>query len=331
MAVTIHDVAKRAGVAVSTVSKYINHGNLQDDVRVRVEQAIKELEYVPNDIARGLKNKKSFAVGVVVPTMKSMFSASIISVMSAELEKKGYSVLFTDCNGEKKRELDKIRFLSQKMVDAFVILPSKLIKDDLIGLSKPVVLFDKFVEDYESDYVGIDNFNAAFEGTNRLIDNGHTDIAVLAGEEGIFTSNERINGYIAALKQAGIPFNKERVIHTDFTFKVAYEKMCDLIKSENLPTAIFTLNDDCTMGAITALNRFGVKIPEDISIIGFDSITMADISNPKIEIVYQPCEEMGIALADCVIRHMTSKGKKSKKIILKHKIYSGDSIKNLKQ
>ncbi|MBQ7408161.1 MAG: LacI family DNA-binding transcriptional regulator, partial [Clostridia bacterium] len=138
MSATIADVAKLAGVAKSTVSKYINNGNLRPSERERVESAIRELNYVPNGLARGLKNLKSFTIGVIIPTLDSSFSAQILSAMEQELQQYSYGVLISDCRGDKDLELKALKFLQQKTVDAYVLLPSAIEAQDLNALKTPV-------------------------------------------------------------------------------------------------------------------------------------------------------------------------------------------------
>lgn len=330
MAATIENVAVRAGVAKSTVSKYMNGGTLRSDVRERVEQAVKELGYVPNDMARGLKNAKSFTVGVLIPTLSSAFSAGILSEMENVLQEHGYGMILCDCKGRRKEELEKLAFLEHKKVDAYVILSSTLSREDIAKIKKPVVLFDKPIEGAERDTILIDNYSAGYAGAEILLKNGHRDIAVLAGgREGVFTSSERVRGCLAAIRDYGENLSSERILHTDFTLSGAYQVVTELLESGKLPTAFFALNDDVTVGLVMALNRAGVSIPNEISVLGFDNLTVAKVSNPTLDIIYQPLDTLGRLIGDTVVERLNGQGGKPRTRVVDYVIYPGASIRTL--
>lgn len=331
MAITIYDVAKRAKVAPSTVSKYMNHGVLRKEVLARVEAAIKELNYSPNMLARGLKVSKSYSVGIIIPTLDSTFSAQIISAIEEVLYDYGYGVVVCDCKGLRSIEIERINFLVSKQVDSFIILPSGIKCSDLKDIKKPVILFDKPIKGYPADLVYVDNYKAGYQGTKVAIDKGHTDIAIIAGGKNVFTSDERVRGYIEALRDHQIEVDEKNIIHTDFTLEDTYHKVLDLLSREKKPTCIFAINSDTTSASLMAINKMKIEMPEEISIVGFDSLTIAQIANPSLNIVYQPLAEIGHEIAKIVIRRLEGDPSPKYEKMLDCIIVKGGSVKELSQ
>ena len=307
MATTIKDVAKYAKLSKTTVSKYINGGNLEPENRIAIMNAIEALDYSPNHIARGFRNSKTFTVGVLIPTLNSMYTTTIITTVESILEKKGYGILVCNCNGQRDNELGKIEFLVNKKIDGLIIMPSTLEASDLIKIKKqkiPLVLLDKPIPDYNADVVLINNADAALRATNYLLDNGHEKIAIICGGRGVYTSDERKRGYCQAFKEKGLLPDPAFIKHGDFTLKNAYNTVIELMSQTPRPTAIFTTNYDTSVGAIIALNKLGVKIPDDISFIGFDDIYLSEIIKPSLTMVSQPMEEIGANAAELLLRRM---------------------------
>lgn len=330
MPVTIYDVAKKAGVAASTVSKYMNHGVLRKDVKQRVEDAIKELNYVPNELARGLKTLKSFTVGIIIPTLDSSFTAQIISAIEKNLQQYGYGVIICDCDGKREIELAKLNFLMHKLVDAYILLPSALTADDLKILDKTVILFDKPIENFETDTILIDNAQAGYTATKYLLERGHRDIAILLGGKGVYTSDLRYQGFLNAFREYGLEPNPDFVIHTDYTVNNAYDLTLNLMHRKKCPTAIFTTNSSVTMGCVMALNYLHLSIPDEISVIGFDNLIMAKISNPSLTIINQPLDEIGNKIAEILLSRI--KGNKTAPIteVMDFDLIEGSSVKRLR-
>ena len=329
MPITIYDVAKRAGVAASTVSKYMNHGVLRKDVKKRVEEAIRELNYVPNELARGLKTLKSFTVGIVIPTLDSSFTAQIISSIEKNLQPYGYGVIICDCDGQRELELDRLNFLNHKLVDAYILLPSALTAKDLHNLGKTVILFDKPIEDFVCDSVLIDNEQAGYTATKYLLEHGHRDIAVLLGGEGVYTSDLRYQGFLKALKEYDLEPNPDFIVHTDYTVNNSYDKTLALIHGDKRPTAIFTTNSSTTMGCVMALNYLHLSIPEEISVIGFDNLIMAKITNPSLTIINQPLSAIGQKIAELLLSRIKGNTDKPTTAIMDFNLIEGSSVKDI--
>jgi DNA-binding LacI/PurR family transcriptional regulator len=329
MPVTIYDVAKRAGVAASTVSKYMNHGVLRKDVKKRVEEAIQALNYVPNELARGLKTLKTFTIGIIIPTLDSSFTAQIISSIEKNLQQYGYGVIICDCDGKREIELDRLNFLMHKLVDAYILLPSALNANDLKNLDKTVILFDKPIEDFASDSVLIDNEQAGYAATKYLLERGHRDIAILLGGSGVYTSDLRYQGFLKAFHEYGLEPNPDFIIHTDYTVNNSYDLTLELIHRKKRPTAIFTTNSSTTMGCVMALNYLHLSIPEEISVIGFDNLIMAKISNPSLTIVNQPLAAIGKKIAEILLSRINGNTDQPITAIMDFELIEGSSVKQL--
>ncbi len=316
MAATIKDVAKLAGVGVATISSYINGGNVRDYNRVKIENAIRELNYEANEIARGLKTNKSKTIGIIIPELDSNFYAEICMKIEDILRPLGYAIIITDSRSNKEREDEAIDFLQKKRVDGLIIVPSS--KDstkikEFVALGYPVVLLDRLLADIDGcACVIIDNMHAAGVATKRLIDAGHKEIGIIIGPEEIYTSSERKKGYRKALEDNNILYKEELVIHGDYTISGGMSATTKLIEQNKDITAVVLTNYDMTIGAIIALNELGIKVPNDLSIIGFDSIDFAKALTPNLEIVVQPLDEIAKNAAEALLLRLNQKKKNGK-------------------
>ncbi len=307
MAVTITDVARCAGVSKTTVSKFLNGGNVQSENRINIVRAIEKLHYRPNYIAQGLRKSRTFMVGFLVPTLNALYTSTIISKAETLLEQNGYGVFVCDCQGGKEQELKKLDFLCDRRPDGLVILPSFLQAADLArarDLSIPIVLLDKPVQGFAADAILLDNRAAAAGAIRYLLDQGHRRIAMLCGGRGVFTVDERRAGFDAAFAERGLTPDESLIRYDDFTMKPAYRSTLELMKSDSPPTALFATNYDTTLGAIMAINRLGLNIPEDLSVVGFDNILLSELIKPSLTMINQPMEDMAFSLVELLLRRM---------------------------
>lgn len=296
MAATIHDVAKYSGLSLGTVSKYINGKPIKEKNREKIEQAIKVLNYRPNNIAKGLRNARTFTVGVLVPTLASSFATTIISAVEKELLPHGYCVIVSECHDNEEMELKKADILLSRLVDGIILLPfsPKGKQLDLIQNNHvPVVVIDQMIINHESDCVLLDNVSAISEPTEKLIEFGHHEIALLTGDPRLYTSERRINGYRRTLEKYHIPISEDFIINGNYTMSGANQALLKLYASGHLPTAIICSNYEMTLGAILTMNTLNLKIPDDISIVGFDNLPLSQVIKPPLFTIEQPMEEMG--------------------------------------
>jgi DNA-binding LacI/PurR family transcriptional regulator len=305
---TIRDVAASAGVSLGTVSKFINGGNVKDANRKKIETAIKELNFRQNHIAKGLRNAQTFTVAVLVPMISSSFASVIISAIEKYLLPLGYCVIVSECHDDEEIEIQKINFMARRMVDGIIILPfsenGKQI-ELLETCNIPFVLIDQIIPKYETDSVILDNTNAIYMPTKKLIELGHTRIALVTGRPELFTSQKRIEGYRVALNEYNIPFSPELLINGNYTLETAFKSTQTLLEDSTLlPTAIIASNYEMTLGILLALNQLHVRIPEDISVFGFDNLPLSKVIDPPMSVVTQPMEEMGYTAASLLYKRI---------------------------
>ena len=331
MPATIKDVAKRAGVSIATVSKMINGGNVLEDNRVAIEQAIEELNYRVNTVARGMKTRRSMTVGVLIPSLADYYGVSVLSSIDRELYKRGYSTIIcdyseTDPDGARM----KLDFLLNKQVDGIIMQPINVRKKDLIRIeaeNTPIVFIDVGVEDSGYDSVTIDNEGISFEVMEHLLQNGHKRVGLMVGAPGVRTTDDRVAGYHRALREAGVTPDPKLCSMIDISEESGYIGMRNLLAMNNPPTAVFTAGHDLTLGALRYLNEAGKRIPEDISFVGFETQTVARIYHPKLTIGLQPIMEIGRTAAEFLFERMSGEYTKSARDIhLKASIELGASV-----
>lgn len=309
MAATIKDIARETGLSIATVSKYVNGATLREKNRVAIERAIKKLDYTVNEYARGLKSNKSRTIGVVIPELSNLFVTQIITKMEEILRGQGYSIMICDCHTNEKLECEAVHFLIGKMVDGIVNMP--VCKDGrhlrpAVEKKIPIVLIDRPIDSLTgvADSVLIDNTAAAKAAISFLLERNHTEVGIIVGPEDVFTSKQRLKGYFDAFAAYGLPVNEDNILYGDYTVQGGYESMRRLLLQRRV-TAVFVTNYEMTLGASIAVNEMGLKIPEEISMIGFDNMDLSRITHPQLTIVTQPLEQIGVQTAKLLLEHLT--------------------------
>ncbi|MFV0504732.1 MAG: LacI family DNA-binding transcriptional regulator [Lachnospirales bacterium] len=296
MSTTVKDVAKLAGVGQATISSYLNGGNVREKNKIKIEAAIKELDFHVNEIARGLKTNKTKTIGVIIPELNSNFYGEICMKLEDKFRKEGYAIIIADSRSNKHRENEAIDFLQKKRVDGLIIVPATNESSNIkkfISTGKPVVLLDRLLVSVGNcGSVIINNMSAAYIATEKLINAGHKNIGIIFGPEEVYTSVERKKGYIYALKKANIPVNNDLIIHGDYTLTHGITAMKSLIERNSYMTAVIFTNYDLTVGAIIALNELAINIPKDLAVVSFDSYDFAKAVTPNLNTIVQPLEEI---------------------------------------
>lgn len=330
MASTIRDVAALAGLSIGTVSKYINGFSVKESTQTAIESAIKQLNYHPNKIAKGLRNAKSFSIAILLPMLDSNFCTSMISSIEAALLPEGYSVIVCECHNDAHMELQKTQFLIDRMVDGIVLIPYALDGKQIEMIQQnniPLVVLDQKIHAHETDCIVLDNLLAGYKTVKQLILLGHKDIAILTGNSKHYTTKGRLGGYKKALREFKINIVEEYIQCGDYTIEGGYEAMMRLSRLANRPTAIFISNYDMTIGAYLAINYLNLRIPEDISIIGFDNYPLANVVKPSLTFAEQPTDAMGMDAGKLLYRRITGDySDYPQTIVHKPKIYYKDSI-----
>ena len=335
MSSTIKDVAKMAGVSISTVSKFINGGNVLEENRERIEDAINSLNYQVNTVARGMKTRKTMSVGVLIPSLADYYGVSILSYIDQELYASGYSTIICDYSQtDPTGASDKINFLINKQIDGIIMQPINVHQEDIDRAAKadvPIVFVDIEDPNIECDSVAIDNEDIAMRITQHFIDNGHKRIGFIGGAEGFNTTDDRVKGYREALTKAGIKPDDELIFLENVSEESGYMGMMRLMTLKNPPTAVFASGNDLTCGAVMYLNEKHIKIPEDISFVGFENQTIAHVYDPTLTIGIQPIRKIGQTAVRMLLERMKGEYEGSaRNIRLKAVIDFGSSVKKLK-
>jgi LacI family transcriptional regulator len=294
---TIDDIAKLAGVSKATVSYVINDKpGVSQDLRCKIKKIIEDCNYVPNSAARGLAGEKTHFIGLVIPDVSDMFYANIIRGVEKTSNKYNYLLNLYTTHGEEEKEQRVIKLINSNMVDGLIIM-AYYIKDNFIDFLKnegiPFVFIDYPTKDEEIYSVVVDNESGAFEATEYLISLGHQKIAFLEGHEAAWDSRARFMGFLKALTANSIEFNPLLVEKGNFTREGGYKATKKLLEKGEEFTAIFASNDQMAIGAVRAIKEKGLKIPDNISIIGFDNIEASSIIDPPLTTVMQPIYEIG--------------------------------------
>lgn len=303
--VTLEMVAAACGVSPSTVSRILNGtAVVSPEKRAAVDAAIATLGFVPNPIARGLAGGKTFSVGVVTQFIDSPFYGLALRGIEEELGKVGYSPLFVSGHWSSDEENRCIDMLRSRRVDGIIVLTGRLGDDAMRKLAKqlPVVVSGRTLEAPGLYALNFDDFEGARLATHHLLALGHRRIAFISGDPLHPDANERLRGYQAALRAADVAFDPELVLpgaYKEESGTIAVERLLD----SGAPfTAIFAANDQMAFGAALALYRRGLRVPQDVSLIGFDDVPGAQHSIPPLTTVHHPAHELGRLAATCLVQ-----------------------------
>jgi len=299
----IRDVARLAGVSVATVSRALsNPEKVSPESLEKVHKAIAEVSYRPNMLARNFRSARAYAVVVLVPDIANPFYSLFIRALEDRAHQKGYAVLLGDTRGTPERELEYIRRVETRLADGIVQLrPSSEKSQNNIPPDVPCVNACG-CEYTTGPAIRIDNRAAARSMVEYLISLGHKRIGVISGLKDNPHAIDRLEGYKEALASAGIPFEKELIAEGDFTMWSGLNAAFQFCNMKNRPTAIFSMNDEMAIGAMQTLKNQGFKIPDDISVTGFDDIAYAKYSDPALTTISQPAEEMGKMAMDMLLK-----------------------------
>ena len=331
MAATMKDIAKRTGLGLATISKYLNGGQVLPTNKKLIDDAVKDLHFIRNEFARSLKTSQSRTVGVVIPELSNAFITSIISTMEDILRKKNYAVIVCDCRSNADHEKDAVSFLVSKRVDGLINMPTDHSGAHLapaLSAGIPIVLVDRMLKPLMGKVSGVivDNADAAEKATRHLLDSGHTSIAIILGNEDIYTTQKRREGYLAALNEYGINPREELVIYSDYTMEGGYTAMKKLLSLTPCPTAVFVTNYEMTLGAMIAINEAQLSIPADISFIGFDKLDLFGAIYPNLTLVKQPQSAISECVAKQLLALLSDEKAPAQMIVLSAQLHEGASV-----
>ncbi len=305
---TIKDVAQRAGVSPSTISKYINGGNVLEENAEAIRKAIADLDYRVNPFARNLKTQRSRSIGVLLPEMTAPFYGSVVNALDKTLREHGYHTLISCYSSSHGLERDNLQFLINNGIDGLIYAPEDLSAEEIHEFTSsrniPMVQIDRMIQGVFSDTVLVDNSEAVYDAVSRMVARGHRRISIVTGPKSVFTAKERLVGYLRALSDHGILYDDSLVFSDIYSFSTGHQAFDRIMKLDNPPTAILSTNYDFTLALVTAAREHGLRIPEDVDIFGFDCVDICAILRPPIPAVQQPEQEIGQIAANYLIQRL---------------------------
>jgi DNA-binding LacI/PurR family transcriptional regulator len=335
--VTIKEVAKKAKVSPSTVSRVINNNYpVSNAVRENVLKSMRDLNYQPNGIARSLKSNKTQMIGFVVADISNPFFMQIAKAMENVIGNEDHSIVFCSSDGIPEKEKKLLESLNEKRVEAMVIAssdPNGRYIRQLVDQGMPIVLIDRKIKEINTDVVVEDNYNTAYLLTKHLIDNGHRKIAIINASLAISVGMERFEGFKAALQYSNITLDQRYVLNGSFQREDSYTAVKKMIAANqnDPPTAIFCCNNIITVGTVLALKESGLKIPDDISVVSFGTMDLLEFVEPKLTIATQSAAAIGYKTGKIIMDRINHRNQYGgyKEYIVVPEIKIRDSVKPL--
>jgi len=310
MHVTIKDVARHAGLSPSTVSRALNRsGYVSDEAQRRVDEAIAELGYQPNWMARSLKGKPSLTIGLIIPDIFNVYYTALARAVSATLRTHDYALILCVSNEDPETDLEYLKTLWEKRVDGIIYTHparghnSPFVRE-MANSGVPIVELNRQREKDILDAVLADNIQGAYQMTEYLISMGHRRIGLIVGESNLTTAKNRLVGYRRALDDAGIPIDPDLIRIGTFTRQHGEEGTQELIQVAEPPTVIFAGNNRIVMGTLFALQQLGIRVPDDVSVVAFDDAEWLSVWNPPITAVDIATDEMAQLAVDLLLRRI---------------------------
>ena len=325
----IYDVAKEAGVSISTVSRVIQGAsNVLPETRTRIEEAIQHLNYHPNRLAQQFRTQQTKMILVIVPEIGNPFFADILTGIEDVAAKVDYNVLLVDSHGNRAVESRCYEMLSQKLVDGIITFSVGIPKEELKQLASQyhVVMGIQYFSEKTIANVTIDNITATKDITSYMLNLGHKRICYLGGLEGVPIYQDRASGYMEALKERGIPVDHSLIVHCTPDVQGGYDAISSLLHDADRKfTAIVASGDIMAIGAIRALNDRGLKIPDDVAISGFDDIAFSALVTPSLTTVRQPKHQIGVRTMEKLMDLIAGKTLAANRDVLNYEIVIRES------
>lgn len=317
---TVLDVAKLAGVAPITVSRVINRsGYYSEETQKKVEAAAAELGYVQNSVARSLRSSRTNTIALIVSDITNPFFTSLARGVEDTASDAGYNVFFCNTDELTEEEEKYTQVLLQKQVDGFLLVPAHSSPRSIQAIQKhniPLVIIDRWIPGINVDTVRCDSEGGSYQLIRLLLSLGHRSIAMISGPKDVSTSIDRVNGYRKALEEASLPFEETHVQYGEYNQSTGYELTKQILVMDPRPTAIFGANNFIAIGIMKALLDAGIKIPDEISVVGFDDLPEPLVVSPFLTVASQPSYEMGCRATHLLLERLKNKDKSEQQQII---------------
>lgn len=332
---TIKDVAQEAGVSVATVSRYLNQkGLVRPETAHRVEAAATKLSYHPNLLARNLRCNESRVILIISPNVTNPYYALIITGIGDTFTALGYSAVLFNTNEDPQREAEALKMLSRRRADGAILLANCSGNENLNDYIHdfPIVQCSEYDPALPIPHVSIDNYRASAEVMQHLISLGHSRIAMISSENNYISTQFRTAAYNDGLKANRLTVPAEFHVKgsRDYSFKSGKSRAKELLSLTPRPTAIFCISDTLAMGAITAAQEMGLRVPEDLSVVGFDDVEHTTMLHPFITTITQPCYDLGTATANLLYQKLSRAETVPQEVILEHQLMIRESTGSVK-
>lgn len=329
--VTIKDLARMLGISKSTVSRALGgRSDIHPETKQKIITLAHRLNYEPNTLAINLKQRRTNTIGVIVPETINRFFARAVGGIQKRADMAGVNVMICQSNESYITEKKNLQSLVSSRVDGLVVSISRETdRSDhfatLLQRGIPLVFFDRVCEDIAASQVCTDNFEIAFEGTQHLIEQGCSRIAFVAGPQHLFNSRNRLLGYLEALKKYNLPIQDALIVHSHYRSDKVEEYTNYLLNLPQRPDAVFAINDYAAIEMMHLMKKRGIRIPQDIAVLGFNNENLCRFMEPALSSIDHPAHDIGAAAADILINHLHHPGMTAEKRVVKSKLIVRDS------
>lgn len=330
---TIYDVAKSAGVSIATVSKVINQtGNISEKTRERVLHTMKELQYQPSVVASALTGKKTSTFGLLIPDLANPFFAEVARNLEDQAQASGYSIVMCSTDNKDRKGLEYISLMQRKQIDGLIVACQfsdwSLFRDSIAD-DFPVVLFSKDIPSLSMHTVTVDDCKGGYQAIQHLASLNHIRIGIVTKDSP--SGDYRLQGAKQAMSDAGIPVINDWIVRVNSSIQEAFEGTSRIFAMKERPTALFACNDLLAIGALQAAQQSALRVPEDLSIIGFDDTILSKIVIPRLTTISQPIQEMARETIQLLLRQSEKPDVPKQKIVFHPQLVLGLSSRLLEQ
>lgn len=305
---TIRDVAKLAKVSIGTVSRVINgNQSVKPRLKLRIDQAMQELGYVPNAIAQSMRRQRTHLIGFIIPDISNSLFASMAKHAEELLQTSGYSLMLSNTNGLLSKELQLLQIYQQRQIDGLIIAISSenntKLKTAMSELPFPIVVLDR-ISPVSVDMVMTDHASGIKLATEYLIDLGHRNIGLITAGEEISPGRERLNGFHNAFKSKGLKSNPNLIRCGSLTAAYGFQEASSLLRMPDRPTALIAGGNQLLEGVLKVINQIGINIPNDLSLISCDDTALTELTNPAITVVNRDLKDIGTTAARFLLKRL---------------------------